>query len=75
MTFENAVPEPEEATKRLRRSGPRTRAESEHNQHSREQAFRLESSLTNEVQRRAKRVRCSAPGMGAEQEVEVLMGP
>ena len=56
-------PGPRKSTKRLRRSGSRTRAESEHEQRSRGQAFRLESSLTNEVQRRAKRVRCNA-GLG-----------
>ena len=62
-TLENAVPEPEYGNEAFEGIGPQTRAESEHEQHSREQAFRQESSLTNEVQRRAKRVRCNA-GLG-----------
>ena len=62
-TLDDAVPDPEEAATCLKRLGPRTRAGSEYEQRSRARTFREESSLTNEVQRRAKRVRCNA-GLG-----------
>jgi len=43
--------------------GSQNESTAQHEQRLREQALRLESSLTNEVQRRAKRVRCNA-GLG-----------